>query len=99
MDFALTPADHIAIVAGIVLPSVAGIVAATVAVVRHIIVKSRALDAAIGRLDAVENELKREQAKAQKTHRELFERVRHVDTAIAALSAKVDILLARKPHV
>ena len=97
MDFALTPADHIAIVAGIVVPTVGGIVATTVAVVRHVLGKSRALSDALSRLDAVENELREERAKAQKTHRELFERVRHVDTAIAALSAKVDILIDRGP--
>ena len=99
MDFGLTPADHIAIVAGIVVPAVGAIVATTVAVVRHIVGKSRALDAAVQRLDALENELRSEQAAAQKTHRDLYERLRHVDSSLAALSAKIDILIERRPHV
>ena len=99
MDFGLTPADHIAIVAGIVVPSVGAVVATAVAVVRHVTAKSRALDAAIARLDALEGELARERDAAKKTHRELFERMRHVDTSLASLSAKVDVLIERRPHV
>lgn len=99
MDFGLTPADHIAIVAGIVVPAVGAIVAATIAIVRHVAAKSRALDGMIERVAALETDLAKERDAAIKTHRELYERLRHVDSAIAALDAKVSILIDRAPHV
>ena len=97
MDFGLTPADHIAIVAGIVVPAVGAIVATTVAVVRHIFGKSRMLDRALNRLDNLEGELARERDAARTIHRELYDRLRHVDTSVAALAAKIDLLLKRSP--
>ena len=99
MDFGLTPADHIAIVAGIVVPAVGAIVAATIAIVRHVAAKSRALDGMIERVETLEKDLVKERDAAIETHRELYERLRHVDSAIAALGAKVDILIDRAPHV
>ena len=99
MDAALTPADHVAIVAGIVVPAVGAIVATTVAIVRHIFAKSRTLDRAVARLNEVEKELAQERDAARRVHRELYDRLRHVDSAVAALSAKIDILIDRKPQV
>ena len=96
---ALTPTDHIAIVAGIVVPAAAAIIAASVAIVRHVTSKSNALDRTIERLAAVEKELAHERAGAKSVHRELYDRLRHLDSTVAALSAKIDILIDRKPQV
>ena len=93
--FSLTPADHIAIVAGIVVPAIAGIVAITVAIVRHVVRKSQTLDTIDRRVVALEDALAKEQEAAARTHRELYERLRAIDTHLAALGAKVDAALER----
>ena len=88
----LAAGDQIAILAGVVLPVLAGVGAVAAATVRYIVKQSRCLAVMNHRIES----LVQDSSVGGQTHAELYERLRHIDAALADVRARLDMMAAAK---